>query len=160
VTAQTQALKRAASQTVQARCCWPASPASAACQLPVGAHAVHTCPFPADSARQTTALAAGLAFLLGLGRALAVAPYAIAPTWHAAGSAQAGVGLPLLLGLGAVHVAALEAAGPADAAAAALLAGAPVARLALLTSQLLPDTHSAVLRALQARAPNQGLRHA
>lgn len=65
---------------------------------------------------------------------------------------QAGAGLPFLLSLGVVHVSALEAAGPADAAAAALLAGAPVARLALLTSQLLPDTHSAVLRALQARA--------
>ena len=67
--------------------------------------------------------------------------------------AQVGVGLPLLYGLGVVHVCALEGAGAASAAAAALLAGdAPVQRLVLLTTQLLPDTHSAALRALQVRS--------
>ncbi|KAK9845380.1 hypothetical protein WJX81_005043 [Elliptochloris bilobata] len=64
---------------------------------------------------------------------------------------QVGVGLPFLYGLGVMHVCALEGARPSDAVAAALLAGkAPVQRLVLLTTQLLPDTHSAALRTLQA----------
>ncbi len=60
-----------------------------------------------------------------------------------------GTGLPFLYSLGILHVLPLETAGPADAAAAALLAGAPAARLVLLTTRLLPDSHSPSLRALQ-----------
>ena len=60
------------------------------------------------------------------------------------------MGLPFLYGLGVVHVCALESACAATAAAAALLAGqAQVQRVVLLSTQLLPDTHSAALRALQ-----------
>ena len=48
-----------------------------------------------------------------------------------------------------VHVCALESACAATAAAAALLAGkAQVQGIVLLTTQLLPDTHSAALLAL------------
>lgn len=76
-----------------------------------------------------------------------------APEQERAACAQVGVGLPFLYGLGVVHVCALESACAATAAAAALLAGeTQVQRIALLTTQLLHDTHSAALRALQVRS--------
>lgn len=48
-----------------------------------------------------------------------------------------------------MHFLALEAAGPHAAAICQLLAGQPVSKVVILSTQLLTSTHSAVLKALK-----------